>query len=882
MSTELPPPTGIDSVYPAELRRLEAEALTRRRRVALSQESGAVEGELPPDVHALALSGGGIRSATFNLGLLQALARYGVLRRIDLLSTVSGGGFIGGFVGRMFDRLRGMPQPVRRAEEALASTDSRPLRWLRRHGKYIAPEGVRDAQLNLAVALRNFLTLHAVLFLYFFTAFGVIHLVDYGVLAKLAALQSLTLEDLPLGSLTPSLLGEHWTPWWSVAELYLVLSLLPLAFAYWLVSAERARAFQPAVFPVAMAALASPYVAGSFSTGDLRPFALAVAVTVSFLAAERAWRRSDRLVLAEGTGGGAIARQRPRQFLTMMLADRLVLFGLVLGLAMADSGGQILGRYARSSPSETFTAIGSALAIGLPMLRSLAGVVGGAQGSGGRSLWKLPFVRMLMVVPVALVPLIVTSFLAHVAYGNGDEFPRGVVATGVGLLLSISLTSGAALHFVNRTSLAPTFATRLGRAYLGATNPARSGDRASDVDELAPGDDVTSIEDYRPHEAGGPLHLINLCLNQTYDWQSSRGTRDRKGENMAVSSLGVTVGRDYHARWVPGASHSRQALSVIGRQPGRLNPFVATDRHPDGLLEDAEERRSPERLHVEVERLGLQDWVALSGAAFGPGGGSNTEPLTSLLTTLANVRLGRWWDSGLDAASRTGTSRTGLLSRLWSIVKNELLAGQTLLVQEASARFGGPWQRYWYLSDGGFFENLGLYELTRRRPAVIIACDATHDPQYQLGDLSDYLRKARIDFAAEVEPFSDVELQLHVPPALRGTVVGSLADLSRAGARRACYATLFWIRYPSDGTCASRKSVLLYIKAGINGTEPADVLGYQALQPGFPQQSTADQFYDEAQWESYRRLGEHIGQCLFAADPRWLERMATTSNGRQA
>jgi patatin-like phospholipase len=873
MSAERPAATGIDNVYPEELRRLEAAALAQRRRVALPEQRRGSEDQLPDDTQALALSGGGIRSATFNLGFLQALARSGVLRRIDLLSTVSGGGFVGGFVGRMFDRLRGAHQPVRRVEETLASTDSRPIRWLRRHGKYIAPEGVRDARLNVAIALRNFLTLHTVLLLYLFTAFGVIHLFDYAVLGTLTTVKSLALEEVPLGALSASLLGEYWTPWWSVAEVLLFVSLLPLAFAFWLVSADRPRAFQPAIFLVSMAALFLPYAVGLFGAQDLRPFALGLAVTISFLAAERAWLRADHLERAEGTGGGVVARQRPRQFVTMMLADRLVLLGVVLGLALADSGGELLGRYARGSPAQVFSAVGSALAFGLPMLRKLAGAVAGAGGSGSMSLLRVPLVRKLLVVPVALVPLIVASFLAHAAYANGDEVQRGVLATLGGLLLSVTLTSGAALPFVNRTSLAPTYATRLGRAYLGATNPERSGDASSSVDELAPGDDVASIEDYRPHEAGGPLHLINLCVNQTYDQQSSRGTRDRKGENMAVSSLGVTVGRDYHARWVCGAGRKRPKLAVMGRQPGRLNPFVALDRHPDGLRTDAEQGRNPERLQVEVERLGLQDWVALSGAAFAPGSGANTEPLTSLLTTLANVRLGRWWDSGLDAASRTGTARTGPLARLSSLLASELLTGQTLLLQEASARFGGPWQRYWYLSDGGFFENLGLYELARRRPGVVIACDAAHDPEYRLGDLADFVRKARIDFGAEVEPFGRAELERHVPAALVGAI-GTLDELRQAGALRPCYATLLWIRYPAEGTRAATKSVLLYVKVGVNGSEPADVLGYRAQNPEFPQQSTADQFYDEGQWESYRRLGEHVGQRLFTADPSWLERIA--------
>jgi hypothetical protein len=52
-------------------------------------------GDAPDDLTGLALSGGGIRSATFALGVLQALAHHDLLRRFDYLSTVSGGGYIG-------------------------------------------------------------------------------------------------------------------------------------------------------------------------------------------------------------------------------------------------------------------------------------------------------------------------------------------------------------------------------------------------------------------------------------------------------------------------------------------------------------------------------------------------------------------------------------------------------------------------------------------------------------------------------------------------------------------------------------------------------------------------------------------------------------------
>jgi hypothetical protein len=60
-----------------------------------------------------------------------------------------------------------------------------------------------------------------------------------------------------------------------------------------------------------------------------------------------------------------------------------------------------------------------------------------------------------------------------------------------------------------------------------------------------------------------------------------------------------------------------------------------------------------------------------------------------------------------------------------------------------------------------------------------------------------------------------------------------------------------------------RFSWILFLKPSLTGDEPADVQQYQKMQPDFPQESTMDQYFDEAQWESYRKLGEHIGHLVF-------------------
>ena len=58
-------------------------------------------------------------------------------------------------------------------------------------------------------------------------------------------------------------------------------------------------------------------------------------------------------------------------------------------------------------------------------------------------------------------------------------------------------------------------------------------------------------------------------------------------------------------------------------------------------------------------------------------------------------------------------------------------------------------------------------------------------------------------------------------------------------------------------------TVILFVKPSVTGDEPLDVLQYRQQHPAFPQEPTVDQYFDEAQWESYRALGQHVGSLLF-------------------
>ena len=73
-----------------------------------------------------------------------------------------------------------------------------------------------------------------------------------------------------------------------------------------------------------------------------------------------------------------------------------------------------------------------------------------------------------------------------------------------------------------------------------------------------------------------------------------------------------------------------------------------------------------------------------------------------------------------------------------------------------------------------------------------------------------------------------------------------------------------------SGCAGKRREVgyLVYLKNSLTGDEPAPVLNYKATNPTFPHETTADQFFDDAQFESYRALGVHIAEHAFAG---WVD-----------
>jgi len=840
-----------------------------------------------PDLPAvgLALSGGGIRSATVSLGLLQGLVALGLLPRVDYLSTVSGGGYIGGFLGSVFipQTDRDPPDPTSPAPawqgspaQALAP-NADPLRWLRDNGRYLAPNGGGDVMVALAVLLRNLVSIHVVLGLLVLAILLTGHL--------LRAALALCSQLLPIGlglPLRTLFLGDReaiWviSPFSMLALGGLLFAMVPLGWAYWLVPnrLEWTRRGCDALPPLGVAALA--LVAGTLTSTGGPLTAVALIGAGAYVLAE--------IATGIGARGGGNPVTYGHNVLSQWLRLAVSLVLLCAAIALVDSLGQSLYGWLHTRSRIENTSLGGAAVGALiaatmylaPLVKRAVVVMDSLKPRMRAVLGPAALALALM-----LVLSVGMSTLSYAIAWRGEDLRRLAPSqvlpaltwiAGATLLAGIlCVVFGRVLRFLNLSSQAQFYGSRLTRAYLGATNQRRQTSSDKRLSRPLPGDEMR-LRCYRPHRFGGPLHLINVTLNETIVGETQVEQRDRQGMNLCFGPAGVSAAVKHHARWADttdeleemAAGTPASACDTEDVKGDQLVPLAPTDGfrifHP-----------RPDGKPIAAYGLRLGQLLAISGAAFTTGIGARTNLAMSLLSGLLNVRLGHWWDTTIDPAWRrqavddqTGKQATRLsISGKINHAFRGLLPVQAHLLDEFLARFPGPSSPRWYLSDGGHFDNTALYELLRRRVPFMVMCDNGADPDYQFEDVADLVRKARVDFGAGVRFLADDELDRLLHPAARRHFT-ELPGLHRpAGDRYAkAYAALAEITWFDD----PRPTVLILIKPTLLGDESVDLLTYQRLNPDFPQQPTIDQFFDEAQWESYRALGEYAIRAVFARHP---------------
>jgi hypothetical protein len=365
---------------------------------------------------------------------------------------------------------------------------------------------------------------------------------------------------------------------------------------------------------------------------------------------------------------------------------------------------------------------------------------------------------------------------------------------------------------VNANSLHQLYRDRLGSAFLVKQHHPMS-------DKVDPAD-LFKLTDMNEQ---APYHLINTALNVP-------GSRfaNRRGRN---------------------ADFFLFSRCFVGSE--------ATGYAPTALVEEA------------TDGLNIGTAMAISGAAAAPNMGvASMRPLSPTIAFL-NVRLGRWLRHPVDIvvwAKSHKPKPTDKPSRWFG------RPGPMCLLREAFFKSGREItkvhprrlrrQGFVFLTDGGHIENLGVYELLRRRCALIIAVDGEADPDLDGGSLVQLERFARIDLDTQID-------MAWKSIATRTRAVAEEVKQKIVNPTPGPHVALGMISYPPlhDGG-PREKGVLIYIKASLSGDENDYVMAYKAAHATFPHETTMDQLFSEEQVEVYRALGEHIARrFLDGRDP---------------
>ena len=162
ISPEQPPGISLDQIVRAEVEVINIRRERLGRPALTVHETGP--GSRVLDAVGLALSGGGIRSAAFSLGVLQSLNEQDVLQRVDYLSTVSGGGYMGASLtatmtktegGFVFGKSTGVRAVAAEATQPADVKDSGSVGHIRNYSNYLIPRGARDLVTALAIVVRG-------------------------------------------------------------------------------------------------------------------------------------------------------------------------------------------------------------------------------------------------------------------------------------------------------------------------------------------------------------------------------------------------------------------------------------------------------------------------------------------------------------------------------------------------------------------------------------------------------------------------------------------------------------------------------------------------------------------------------------------------------
>jgi hypothetical protein len=800
---------------------------------------------------ALCLSGGGIRSASFGLGVLQAFARAGLLEKFDYLSTVSGGGYIGGWLSAWIHHhpkgQQGVFAELKTSPERTIEPESDPVRHLRAFSNYLTPRfGLFSADTWTigATVLRDIL-LNWIVLLSWLAA--VLLIPRFCLFAAFSKPGSTTLLVLLLGACTGL----------ATATCYAALDLPSFGNSRWPQRRFLLGWFAPMV---AGAFLFFLWWAGFRNTNPIAgPFMSAQSGLVSM-----------QIIIGLTTAAGCLVAAVVAAYRDRGLGNALPSFAQLRNLIGATLitillTGALAGLFAWWIAAKVFpdpvNDVRNFTCFAVPLLLGLYGAANAVfngftswfTSDEDREWWG----RALAWLCIAIVVWATLNALVLWA-------PTAVAQIEIGALWKWLLAAcGGALGIITAILGASTHTKALARY-----DPFAPGNRVLTAAALAFFVLLSCTLSWLLDRPGG------LMSDPRYLWDATR-----YGEFLellwvltGLALIGVVMGYFINVNKfsLHGIFRNRLIRAFLGASRTIRKPHLFTGFDPDDNFEMCDLKPGPP-FHVinlavnlvrggqlawqerrcapfSVSRLHCGSWVlgyrpaarfgggitlgtalAISGAVANPNQGYNASPVVAFLMTLFNLRLG-WW---LGNPGRCGT-------RTW---KRAGPAHASLpLFNEA---LGTTSESYAYvnLSDGGHFDNLGLYEMVLRRCRHIVVVDAGCDFDYVFEDLGNAIRKIRIDLGIPI----DIQT---VSPRKEGA--------------RVSYYAVGTVRYSQrDG--AGTDGALLYIKPALCGQEPADVGHYAASHPEFPHEPTSDQWFSESQMESYRALGFHAATTIAGA-----------------
>lgn len=714
--------------------------------------------------YGLALSGGGIRSASFAIGVIQALRnRYlfegkpSLFDKLAYLSTVSGGGYTGAALSwyqKVFKIFPFGEIDSYAGSKYSTAPGNRILSYIRQHGNYLTPAQLGVASLAGSVLLSVIHSVVAYTLLISLAMFSLSLLITTGILdplLNLSAINTASFEQL-LQRIPTTVAG--------LQQEQILAKPHRIEFTVFFLNAAGAMA---TIFFVTAFAYALSTV---FQTVFARAYCYRVKI-----------QRTLGLLLQ----GIAVTL-----FFAAVPLAALLIFGV--SLDVTDKG------------------LYSSMISGLVgILLSIRQFRMTTESGNEKSATQGVLTRLLTIISTLLFIFfifLVAYILAEVVHQHLRD-DTSYLWPVLYILAAISIP-----FFVNINQVSPhkMYRDRLMETFL----------KAPEVDPTAPlcqrgaEANTTTLSDIAASPNWSPYHLINcnIILNNAV----TPRYRGRLGDSFLLSSLYC------------GSDATRYTTAE----------------------------------HFAKGGMTLATAMSISGAAENPhsgvsGTGSSTNPFMSFILTFLGLRLGYWAYNpstplhALQRYMRPNYMLPGLRSLL-----NFGHAEDSILVE---------------LSDGGHFDNTGLYELVRRRTPVIILSDAGADPDATFDDFGNAIERIRVDFGISIrfnDPDFDLSGVLPGSSAANSNDNGQLYDEKYQLSERGF--AIGDIVYPDAGTEKAFVGRFVFIKASLTRDLPGDLYAYKLANPSYPNQPTVDQFFDERQFEAYRELGYQLTRQMISND----------------